>query len=95
MMTRDDIIHVDGDIDKVDWDVDIMPKRIPMEQQTDKAYWHEMHDRYDTWIDNFNSCPVLRLDINDYDLMKDPQTIEHILERIAHFMEQTSHLRRR
>lgn len=37
MMTRDDIIHVDGDIDKVDWNVDIMPKRIPMEQQTDEV----------------------------------------------------------
>ena len=37
MMTRDDIIHVEGDIDKVDWVVDIMPKRIPMEQQTDEV----------------------------------------------------------
>lgn len=37
MMTRDDIIHVEGDIDEVDWDVDIMPKRIPMEQQTEEV----------------------------------------------------------
>jgi len=66
-----------------------------MEQQTDKEYWYEMHNRYENWIDNFNACPVLRLDINDYDLMKSPDTIEIILERIGHFMEQTSHLRRR
>lgn len=86
------LIYLEGSIDNI---IDRIEERgRPMEQQTDKAYWHEMHDRYDTWIDNFNSCPVLRLDINDYDLMKDPQTIEHILERIAHFMEQTSHLRR-
>lgn len=66
----------------------------PMEQQTDRAYWLEMHERYERWIDSFNACPVLRLNINDYDLMKDPDTVEHIVARIAHFLEQTSHLRK-
>jgi len=67
----------------------------PMEQQTPKDYWYEMHGRYENWIDSFNACPVLRLDINDYDLMKNPDTVEVIVERISHFMEQTSHLRRK
>lgn len=67
----------------------------PMEQQTPKDYWYEMHGRYENWIDGFNACPVLRLDINDYDLMKNPDTVEVIVERISHFMEQTSHLRRK
>ncbi|MGE7921384.1 deoxynucleoside kinase [Viridibacillus sp. NPDC093762] len=67
----------------------------PMEQQTPKDYWYEMYGRYENWIDSFNACPVLRLDINDYDLMKNPDTVEVIVERISHFMEQTSHLRRK
>lgn len=65
-----------------------------MEQQTPNDYWYEMHGRYENWINNFNSCPVLRLDINDYDLKEKPEQIEQIVERIAYMLEQTSHLRK-
>ncbi|MGG0658477.1 deoxynucleoside kinase [Rummeliibacillus pycnus] len=87
------LIYLEGPIDDIIGRIEERGR--PMEQQTDKEYWYEMHNRYENWIDNFNACPVLRLDINDYDLMKNPDTIEIILERIGHFMEQTSHLRRR
>lgn len=86
------LIYIEGPVEDI---IDRIAERgRPMEQQTDKAYWLEMHNRYENWIDSFNSCPVLRLDINDYDLMKNPDTIEVIVERIAHFLEQTSHLRK-
>jgi deoxyadenosine/deoxycytidine kinase len=65
-----------------------------MEQQTPHDYWYEMHGRYEDWINNFNACPVLRIDINDYDLMKNPDQVESIIERIAHMLEQTSRLRK-
>ena len=55
-----------------------------MEQQTPITYWEEMHGRYEKWINSFNACPVLRLDINDYDLMKNPEEVETIVERIGH-----------
>ena len=42
-----------------------------MEQHTPIEYWQEMHGRYEEWIDQFNACPVLRLNINEYDLMQD------------------------
>lgn len=86
------LIYIEGPVEDII--VRIAERGRPMEQQTDKAYWLEMHDRYETWIDQFNACPVLRLDINDYDLMKNPETVEVIVERIGHFLEQTSHLRR-
>lgn len=86
------LIYIEGPVEDI---IDRIAERgRPMEQQTDKAYWLEMHDRYENWIDGFNACPVLRLDINDYDLMKNPDTVEVIVERIAHFLEQTSHLRK-
>ena len=66
----------------------------PMEQQTPIAYWEEMHGRYENWINSFNSCPVLRLDIKDYDLMKNPEEIETIVERIGHFMAHAPLLRK-
>ncbi|OCS84878.1 deoxynucleoside kinase [Caryophanon tenue] len=62
-----------------------------MEQQTPHDYWYEMHGRYENWINDFNACPVLRLDINDYDLMKNPEQIEQIVERIGYMIQQTSH----
>ena len=65
-----------------------------MEQQTPVDYWLEMHQRYENWINSFNGCPVLRLNINDYDLMNDPDCSEQIVERIGGFMKQTSILRK-
>lgn len=65
-----------------------------MEQQTPVDYWLEMHQRYESWINSFNGCPVLRLNINDYDLMNDPDCSEQIVERIGGFMKQTSILRK-
>ncbi|MFF5996991.1 deoxynucleoside kinase [Lysinibacillus sp. KU-BSD001] len=65
-----------------------------MEQQTSNDYWYEMHERYENWINNFNSCPVLRLNINDYDLLKNPEQVEDIIERIGYMLKQTAHLRK-
>lgn len=65
-----------------------------MEQQTPHSYWEEMHGRYEDWINNFNACPVLRIDINDYDLMKNPAQVEDVVARIGYMLEQTSHLRK-
>lgn len=86
------LIYIEGPVEDIIGR--IAERGRPMEQQTDRAYWLEMHERYERWIDSFNACPVLRLNINDYDLMKDPDTVEHIVVRIAHFLEQTSHLRK-
>ena len=56
------------------------------EQQTPIEYWKEMHGRYDNWINNFNSCPILRLNINEYDILKDGDSIEPIIKKIGHFL---------
>ncbi|WP_053217697.1 deoxynucleoside kinase [Virgibacillus senegalensis] len=61
----------------------------PMEQQTPIAYWEEMHKRYENWINNFNSCPILRINIADYDLLNDESSIEPVLEKIGHFIQQS------
>ncbi|MGM8215762.1 deoxynucleoside kinase [Bacillaceae bacterium W0354] len=54
-----------------------------MEKNTPIEYWKEMYDRYDNWINNFNTCPVMRININEYDLINNEQSIETILERIS------------
>ena len=86
------LVYLEGPVDDVIGR--IQERGREMEQQTPHDYWYEMHGRYEDWINNFNSCPVLRIDINDYDLMKNPDQVESIVERIAHMLEQTSHLRK-
>ena len=86
------LVYLEGPIDAVIGR--IQERGRTMEQQTPNDYWIEMHERYENWVNNFNSCPVLRLDINDYDLLKNPDAIESIVSRISHMLKQTSHLRK-
>jgi len=86
------LIYLEGSLDDVI--SRIQERGRPMEQQTPISYWEEMHGRYEDWINQFNACPVLRLNINDYDLVENENSIEPIIERISHFLKQTQHLRR-
>ncbi|TFJ92311.1 deoxynucleoside kinase [Lentibacillus salicampi] len=60
-----------------------------MEKNTPVSYWEELYNRYEEWINNFNACPILRIDISDYDLLEAEETIEPILEKISHFIQQS------
>lgn len=86
------VVYLEGSIDDVIGR--IQERGRAMEQQTPNDYWIEMHERYEKWINNFNACPVLRLNINDYDILKNPDEIESIVGRISHMIKQTSHLRK-
>lgn len=86
------LIYLEGSLDDI---LDRIKERgRPMEQQTPIEYWEEMHGRYENWINQFNACPVLRLNINDYDLINDEQSIEPIVERVGHFLKHTQSLRK-
>ncbi len=82
------LIYLEGPLDDIISRV--QERGRPMEQDTPISYWEEMHGRYEKWIDSFNTCPILRLDINDYDLVKNPEEVESIVERIGYFLEQTA-----
>ena len=86
------LIYLEGSLDDILGR--IQERGRAMEQQTPVDYWVEMHQRYETWINNFNGCPVLRLNISDYDLVKDPDCAERLVERIGSFIQQTSVLKR-
>lgn len=53
-----------------------------MEIQTDVSYWEHMHDRYSKWINEFTACPVLRLNIDDYDV-NDSASMSDILVKVG------------
>lgn len=81
------LIYLEGTLDDVVGR--IKERGRPMEQETPVSYWEEMHGRYENWINSFNACPILRLNINDYDLMNDETSVEPILEKISLFINQS------
>ncbi|KAA0543133.1 deoxynucleoside kinase [Bacillus sp. BGMRC 2118] len=85
------LIYLEGSLDDILDRIKLRGR--PMEQQTPVEYWQEMHGRYEEWINNFSACPVLRLNINDYDIMADENSIEPIIQKIGHFMEQTRRIK--
>ncbi|WP_210367917.1 deoxynucleoside kinase [Bacillus sp. REN3] len=86
------LIYLEGSIDDILERIKLRGR--PMEQATPVSYWEEMYERYENWINTFNACPVMRLNINDYDLINNQGSVEPIVERIASFIKQTQLLKR-
>lgn len=57
------------------------------ERDTPDAYWAALHARYERWIARFRACPVLSLDVREYDLVSDPAGIEAIAARVRARLE--------
>ncbi|KGA98793.1 deoxycytidine kinase [Alkalihalobacillus alcalophilus ATCC 27647 = CGMCC 1.3604] len=82
----DVLLYLEGDLNEV---ITRIHKRgRDMEQQTPISYWEEMHERYQTWINQFTACPVLRLNIKDYDLLQNEKATEEIIAEIAQSLKQ-------
>ena len=60
----------------------------PKERDADRAYWEQLHKRYSDWIHGFRHCPVLFIDVREYDLFKDPAgAAEGIASRVQQRLE--------
>jgi deoxyadenosine/deoxycytidine kinase len=57
------------------------------ERDTADEYWSALHGRYERWISRFRACPVLSLDVREYDLVADPAAIEAIAARVRARLE--------
>lgn len=74
------LVYLEGDLDTILSRIQLRGRE--MEKQTPLSYWQEMHQRYQDWIDSFDACPVLRLDIREYDLINDDQCIKRIVNEL-------------
>jgi deoxyadenosine/deoxycytidine kinase len=55
----------------------------PKERETPREYWEQLHARYGKWITAFRHCPVLFIDVREYDLFTDPAgAAEEIASRV-------------
>jgi len=75
------LIYLDGPLDHIVSRVEERGRQ--MEQQTPITYWEELYSRYEEWIASFTACPVLKLDITNYDLLSNEQEVELIVEQIG------------
>ncbi|AZB41158.1 deoxynucleoside kinase [Bacillus sp. FJAT-42376] len=86
------LIYLEGSLEDILSRIELRGR--PMEQQTPISYWEEMHGRYENWINSFNTCPVMRLNISDYDILANGGSVEPIIEKISYFMKQSRKLKR-
>ncbi len=86
------LIYLEGSLDDILQRIDRRGRE--MEKQTPIDYWTEMHGRYEKWIESFSACPVLRLNINEYDAIAGTQSIEPILEKISTILQQKNYSRK-
>lgn len=59
----------------------------PKERDTSVEYWMTLHTRYADWIAGFHRCPVLSIDVREYDIIEDPTMIEEIAMRVREGLE--------
>ena len=75
------IIYLEGSIENILGRIQERGRQ--MELETPEHYWHDLHNRYDDWINNFTQAPILRLNISDYDLLHDDKSLHFILQKIS------------
>lgn len=60
----------------------------PKERDAGRGYWEQLHARYARWIGAFRHCPVLFIDVREYDLFADPSAAaEEISSRVRQRLE--------
>ncbi len=52
------------------------------ERDVPREYWATLHDRYSRWIRGFRFCPILALDVREYDIVDDPGSVERVARRV-------------
>lgn len=78
------VIYLEGEIQDIMYRIQKRGRQ--MELDTPKQYWSDLFNRYQDWIDNFTQAPVLRLNINDYDLLNDEDSLPLILQKISRIL---------
>ncbi len=76
----DVLVYLEGSLPSILNRIELRGRQ--MEIDTDRSYWEQMHGRYAKWINEFTACPILRLNIDEYDV-NDPASMDEILRQIS------------
>ena len=53
-----------------------------LEKAVDLDYWKNLHDRYENWITEYDQSPVLYVNINEVDLINNPEHLDALCDEI-------------
>ena len=80
----DVLIYLEGELSSILKRIRLRGRE--MEIQTDVSYWEQMYKRYAKWIEEFDACPVLRLNIDEYDAT-DEASLDEIIRQAAEIIQ--------
>lgn len=75
----DVLIYIDGSFESIMQRIQSRGRE--MEINTPVSFWEDLYHRYQTWISEFNECPVLHLDIDHYDC-HNPSSVKEIVHAL-------------
>ena len=74
------MIYLDGSIDTIISRINLRGRE--MEKTVDLDYWKNLHSRYEKWIKEYDQSPVLYVNINEVDLINNPEHLDVLCDEI-------------
>ncbi|MEG1311956.1 MAG: deoxynucleoside kinase [Romboutsia sp.] len=74
------MIYLDGSIDTIVKRISLRGRE--MEKSVDIEYWKNLHNRYGGWIDKYDQSPVLYVNVNEIDLLRNPKHLDLLCNEI-------------
>ncbi|PRO66876.1 deoxynucleoside kinase [Alkalicoccus urumqiensis] len=80
----DVLIYINGSLESILRRIESRGRQ--MEIDTPRSFWEDLYERYQTWIVNFRECPVLHLDIDQYDCRSE-QSMKEIVRALEELQQ--------
>lgn len=74
------MIYLTGSIDKVLERINSRGRDV--EKDVDIEYWKSLHNKYEEWIPNYNLSPILYVNIDKIDIVKNPEHLDLLCNEI-------------
>lgn len=78
------MIYLDGDLDTIIGR--IQNRGRDMEKAVDISYWAKLQERYAHWIEHYQDSAILYVDINQVDIIENPDQLDLICEAIQQYV---------
>lgn len=78
------MIYLDGSIDTIINRINLRGRE--MEKSVDLEYWTNLHNRYEKWIREYDQSPVLYININEVDLINNPEHLDALCNEIKNIL---------
>lgn len=82
LVKPDLMIYLDGSVDTIIDRIHLRGRE--MEKKVPRDYWENLHVRYKTWIREYKESPVLVVNIDQTDLVENPEQVDMIVDEIRH-----------